>query len=158
MITSNLETRWNEISLFMLVKRNQFFYDAQRVFHELIPTIPGNLKSWFTIKRDMLISQLFQTLLNTQPLQNKTQKIPHREKFFYLIGFVRQALFKVCGVAFLWQKLYISLWFTHLSLKLEIKDSPWIIHIHCILSSIYMHFCPCIPRRFCQTNMPLHIF
>lgn len=49
----------------------------------------------------MLISQLFQTLLNTQPLQNKTQKIPHREKFFYLIGFVRQALFKVCGVAFL---------------------------------------------------------
>lgn len=119
---------------------------------------PGNLKSWFTIKSDMLISQLFQTLLNTQPLQNKTQKIPHREKFFYLIGFVRQALFKVCGVAFLWQKLYISLWFTHLSLKLEIKDSPWIIHIHCILSSIYMHFCSCIPRRFCQTNMPLHIF
>lgn len=115
--------------------------------YELIPTIPGNLKSWFTIKSDMLISQLFQTLLNTQPLQNKTQKIPHRKKFFYLIGFVRQALFKVSGVAFLWQKLYISLWFPLLSLKLEIKrftlDNPYTLHfefyIHAFLYVYVFH-------------------
>lgn len=36
--------------------------------------------------------------------QNSENSSP-RKVFLYLIGFVRQALFKVCGVAFLWQNL-----------------------------------------------------
>lgn len=45
----------------------------------------------------MLISQLFQTLLNTQPLQNTTLINSSQGKVFDLIGFVQQDLSKVCG-------------------------------------------------------------